>query len=272
MAYRFPGQRWDGGIRLYDDKARYDDPALARFIQPDPLVPEPGDPQSLNRYAYVNNNPLRYTDPSGRTVDAGGAPIGCDPRQDKCQGNPYWNSDQLGMDLFWDWYYEHGWSVRIYGPNAALTKDLRNDEGVQAAREQFYQDPEHYKPYRYRFNNPVQPIREGVQWATGRDKTGVGSVLGSYIVYIDDHHDGTITVRVFNKTGRESATRLLGPGPSIEARLKGVRSKSLKEWWPKSIFENKTRQQTGPSQWPWIGPKGWMVTCYSGTSGLSLFG
>jgi pyocin large subunit-like protein len=28
------------------------------------MVPEPGNPQALNRYAYVTNNPLRYTDPS----------------------------------------------------------------------------------------------------------------------------------------------------------------------------------------------------------------
>jgi uncharacterized protein CbrC (UPF0167 family) len=28
-------------------------------------VPEPGNPQALNRYAYVYNNPLRYTDPMG---------------------------------------------------------------------------------------------------------------------------------------------------------------------------------------------------------------
>ena len=28
-------------------------------------MPEPGNPQALNRYAYVYNNPLRYTDPSG---------------------------------------------------------------------------------------------------------------------------------------------------------------------------------------------------------------
>ncbi|HEY52283.1 MAG TPA: hypothetical protein G4N94_02365 [Caldilineae bacterium] len=39
--------------------------SLACFIQPDTIVPDPGDPQSLNRYAYVRNNPLRYTDPTG---------------------------------------------------------------------------------------------------------------------------------------------------------------------------------------------------------------
>ena len=38
---------------------------LGRFIQPDTIVPNPGDPQSLNRYSYAANNPVRYTDPSG---------------------------------------------------------------------------------------------------------------------------------------------------------------------------------------------------------------
>jgi hypothetical protein len=38
---------------------------LGRFVQPDTVVPEPGNPQALNRYTYVNNNPLKYTDPSG---------------------------------------------------------------------------------------------------------------------------------------------------------------------------------------------------------------
>jgi len=32
-------------------------------------VPEPGNPQALNRYAYVNNNPLKCTDPSGHWLE-----------------------------------------------------------------------------------------------------------------------------------------------------------------------------------------------------------
>jgi len=32
-------------------------------------VPEPGNPQALNRYAYVYNNPLKYTDPSGHWLE-----------------------------------------------------------------------------------------------------------------------------------------------------------------------------------------------------------
>jgi hypothetical protein len=45
--------------------ARYYDPVLGRFIQADTIVPEPGTPQALNRYAYVYGNPLYHTDPSG---------------------------------------------------------------------------------------------------------------------------------------------------------------------------------------------------------------
>ena len=69
LAYRFTGQRWDGVIRLYDYDARYYDPAIGRFIQPDPIVPEPAGPQDLNRYTYVRNNPVRYAAPSGHWAE-----------------------------------------------------------------------------------------------------------------------------------------------------------------------------------------------------------
>lgn len=41
------------------------DPELGRFITPDWIVQDPGDPQSLNRYAYARNNPIKYIDPTG---------------------------------------------------------------------------------------------------------------------------------------------------------------------------------------------------------------
>jgi RHS repeat-associated protein len=62
---RFTGQRWEANLGLYDYRARFYDPALGRFLQPDPLVPQAGDPSSLNRYAYARLNPLRYVDPTG---------------------------------------------------------------------------------------------------------------------------------------------------------------------------------------------------------------
>ncbi|WJG07965.1 RHS repeat-associated core domain-containing protein [Aliiglaciecola sp. LCG003] len=41
------------------------DPTLGRFLQADPHIQAPMNSQSYNRYSYVLNNPLSYTDPSG---------------------------------------------------------------------------------------------------------------------------------------------------------------------------------------------------------------
>lgn len=45
--------------------ARVYNPVLGRFLTPDPYVQFPDNLQSMNRYAYVLNNPLSFTDPSG---------------------------------------------------------------------------------------------------------------------------------------------------------------------------------------------------------------
>ncbi len=49
--------------------ARYYDPVLVSFLSPDTVVPEPGQPEGYNRYAYANGNPLRFSDPSGHIPD-----------------------------------------------------------------------------------------------------------------------------------------------------------------------------------------------------------
>ena len=44
---------------------RVEDSVLGRFLSPDPYIQNPGNTQFFNRYAYVLNNPLTFTDPSG---------------------------------------------------------------------------------------------------------------------------------------------------------------------------------------------------------------
>ena len=61
----FTGQREDARNGLILFPARAYDPELGRFIQPDPTVQHPGDPQDLNRYTYARNNPLTNVDPTG---------------------------------------------------------------------------------------------------------------------------------------------------------------------------------------------------------------
>ena len=68
VPHQFTGQRHDATTGLYYYHARYYDPTLGRFIQPDTLIPDPTNPQALNRYSYVQNNPVTYTDPSGHRL------------------------------------------------------------------------------------------------------------------------------------------------------------------------------------------------------------
>ncbi len=63
--FGFTGQRNQSTIGLYDYHARFYDPRIGRFVSADTIVPSPSNPQALNRYAYVYNNPLRHIDPSG---------------------------------------------------------------------------------------------------------------------------------------------------------------------------------------------------------------
>ncbi|HEY3356583.1 MAG TPA: RHS repeat-associated core domain-containing protein [Polyangia bacterium] len=64
-SHRFTGQEADDETGLMFYQARYYDPALGRFLQPDSLVPSMNSPQQLDLYAYANNSPINYVDPSG---------------------------------------------------------------------------------------------------------------------------------------------------------------------------------------------------------------
>ncbi|HIC88394.1 MAG TPA: RHS repeat-associated core domain-containing protein, partial [Anaerolineae bacterium] len=75
----FTGQQLDAntGLLYYANGTgygRYYDPSLGRWTQPDPVIPNPGHPQDLNRYSYTRNNPLRYIDPSGHYILIEGEP------------------------------------------------------------------------------------------------------------------------------------------------------------------------------------------------------
>jgi RHS repeat-associated protein len=68
VSRRYTSQVLDDETGLYYYNARYYDPQLARFISPDDRIPDLGNPQSLNRFAYCLNNPVRFTDPDGNSA------------------------------------------------------------------------------------------------------------------------------------------------------------------------------------------------------------
>lgn len=61
----FTGHEMLDAVGLVHMGGRIYDPITARFLSPDPFVQSPDNLQNLNRYSYVLNNPLSFTDPSG---------------------------------------------------------------------------------------------------------------------------------------------------------------------------------------------------------------
>ena len=61
----FTGHEMLDAVGIIHMNGRIYDPTLGRFLSADPHVQAPKNMQSLNRYSYVLNNPLSYTDPSG---------------------------------------------------------------------------------------------------------------------------------------------------------------------------------------------------------------
>jgi RHS repeat-associated protein len=57
----------EGGLDYAN--ARFDSTRMGRFMSLDPLAGIIGNPQSLNRYAYVMNDPINFVDPTGTHCD-----------------------------------------------------------------------------------------------------------------------------------------------------------------------------------------------------------
>jgi RHS repeat-associated protein len=72
----YTGQRENMELDLLYYGARFYIPGLGRFASADSIVPNPMNPQSLNRYTYVLNRPLKFTDPSGHSY--------CDEMLEEC--------------------------------------------------------------------------------------------------------------------------------------------------------------------------------------------
>jgi RHS repeat-associated protein len=95
--YKFTGKERDSETGLDNFGARYDSSQYGRFMTPDPMGGTLGDPQTLNKYSYVLNNPLKFIDPTGLYS------CGANPFDASCAGSglgqpppPIFNMTQLG--------------------------------------------------------------------------------------------------------------------------------------------------------------------------------
>jgi RHS repeat-associated protein len=63
--YGYTGEQWDASAGLVFLRARYYQPVTGRFLTKDPNPGSIYQPQTLNPYVYVLNNPVNDRDPSG---------------------------------------------------------------------------------------------------------------------------------------------------------------------------------------------------------------
>ena len=67
---RYRGYYYDTETKLYYLNARYYSPEWRRFISPDAAeYIDPETPNGLNLYAYCNNDPVNFADPSGHWIE-----------------------------------------------------------------------------------------------------------------------------------------------------------------------------------------------------------
>ncbi len=255
--FRYTGQRQEESLGLYQMGARFYDPALARWLSADTLVPEPGNPQALNRYAYVLGNPLLFIDPSGHrqvcnrtgTICADDEesppppplppppppppPIGYDPHE----------SVQQAWELVGEWFFEQGPAVRYFGPESSLTQDIMYDPGMTQFREAWaaagYPSPWEWKhqadvreggllPLRIAKGGFVY-IRENLQLVLAKAGLGsttsegpidaVGGIIGSLDqIHVESAGGGLIKIEVINTMDWRSGSRIPGTNWSLIRR------------------------------------------------------
>jgi hypothetical protein len=162
-----------------------------RFLSPDTVIPSPGNPQALNRYSYVYNNPIVYRDPSGHFP---GLPelltkaiLSCFPFCGPSQTTPRYHviypvikyalalevtgqHVPQALELTLAWYFETGAARREYGQESEVTQFLKSDRGVQQARATFAASGSNdmtfkgNNAYRYSFGIP-EFLKETLQLA-----------------------------------------------------------------------------------------------------------
>ncbi len=110
--FAFTGREWDGEIGLYYYRARYYDPEVGRFLSRDPL----GLAAGPNLYAYVENSPTNYLDPSGQIVSSV-----------VCPNKRPWD------DSCFVYHYYHGFGRTVDMVEVGLLPALRAARGTKDA-------------------------------------------------------------------------------------------------------------------------------------------
>ncbi len=116
-------QRNNSYIKLLDYRFRSYSPDLGRFISPDSIIPNLSNPQSLNRYSYVNNRPINFNDPSGHKETCGEYGQQCPKNQEKNYQKDIFDRYKINL-MSGGWTYDE--SAYIYSALSRMESGLNN--------------------------------------------------------------------------------------------------------------------------------------------------
>jgi RHS repeat-associated protein len=132
--FRYAGYYYDEETGLYYLKSRYYSPTLGRFLTRDGYgYIKYGNPQTLNLYAYAENNPVSNTDPSGHFVPllaGGAAAVSGEAAAIAAVGTAAIGATvELAKEVkgAWDWYWAQD---DVSGDNDVTAKDQVKIIGV----------------------------------------------------------------------------------------------------------------------------------------------
>ena len=172
--HKFTGYERDSETNLDNAQARYNSSSLGRFMSPDPLgnfVADATNPQTWNMYAYVNNNPLAFIDPTGLEGEGGGPPLRTLPSWFDCQplmftrthGNPFDAGTPYGPTDFFDT------QSTFCGAGGDFARHIVDGGGVGGARPQA-------PTFKQQYNQCVQGAGTTLKVADTLGVWGLGSL------------------------------------------------------------------------------------------------
>lgn len=180
----YTGHEHMTAFNLINMNGRAYDPYTSQFLSPDPFVQDPANPQNYNRYSYVLNNPLKFTDPSGYNFQVYDSNYGCFRDENAYTGFAGWYNWYHNLDQYRDGFHTYGGQLL----------------GIGSAKDGLFSDGFYASSYGLQWYKQITGkdlTRHNGQWGYWDTKT----ISGGYcnVLYLDG--GGSYTARVFQGVG-----------------------------------------------------------------------